>query len=83
MIFAHGGFTNETLAFMGGGILFFVSILVALHLLAKRTKFYKVDFLGMTTPAKVIAYCVFLMVGAFVSSVITLVAAILAARILR
>lgn len=83
MILLHGGITYEMLGLMGGGILFFIIVLVLLHVLSKRTKFYRNDFLSMTTPAKVICYCMFLLVSGFLSSVITLIAAIIVARWMR
>jgi hypothetical protein len=76
MIFVHGGMSYEMFGFIGGGIVFFFAILFCIHLLARKTNYYREDFRKMTLPGKVIVYCLFLTVSAFLSSVITLIAAI-------
>lgn len=81
MIFLHEGFTYQMLGFIGGGIVFFFVILLCIHLLARKTSFYQNDFRAMRLPGKIIVYCLFLTVSAFLAAVITLVAAIVVKRI--
>ena len=70
MILLTGGMSMKMLFITLGGIIIFFGSVVLLHLLAKRSRFYKAEFVNFNNVQKMLYYIFFLIVSCFVSSVV-------------
>jgi hypothetical protein len=68
---------------MAGLVVLFIVTLVVLHVLARKTKFYRGEFLQMNITEQIIGYILFLIVSGFISAVASLLVLILISNLMR
>jgi hypothetical protein len=67
MILLHGGMSMQMLYIILGGIVIFLGFVVLLHVIARRTRFYKAEFVNFNGVQKILYYIFFLIVSCSIS----------------